>query len=75
MAERRLNNPQMREKVLADSPIRRAAEPEDIAGLLLFLAPDLASIITGAICPIDSARTRSLIKKGNNKWKRYATSP
>jgi NAD(P)-dependent dehydrogenase (short-subunit alcohol dehydrogenase family) len=46
-----------REKVLADSPIRRAAEPEDIAGLVLFLASDLANIITGAVYPIDGART------------------
>jgi NAD(P)-dependent dehydrogenase (short-subunit alcohol dehydrogenase family) len=57
MTERWLNDPQMREKVLADSPIRRAAEPEDIAGLVLFLASDLASIITGAVYPVDGART------------------
>jgi NAD(P)-dependent dehydrogenase (short-subunit alcohol dehydrogenase family) len=57
MTERWLNDPQMREKVLADSPIRRAAEPEDIAGLVLFLASDLASIITGSVYPVDGART------------------
>jgi NAD(P)-dependent dehydrogenase (short-subunit alcohol dehydrogenase family) len=49
MTERWLNDPQMRDKVLAVSPIGRAAEPEDIAGLLLFLASDLANIITGAV--------------------------
>jgi NAD(P)-dependent dehydrogenase (short-subunit alcohol dehydrogenase family) len=47
----------MRERVLADSPIRRAAEPEDIAGLVLFLASDLAGIITGSVYPVDGART------------------
>ena len=57
MTERWLNDPQMRDKVLADSPIRRAAEPEDIAGLVLFLTSDLANIITGAVYPIDGART------------------
>jgi NAD(P)-dependent dehydrogenase (short-subunit alcohol dehydrogenase family) len=57
MTERWLNDPQMREKVLADSPIRRAAEPEDIAGLVLFLASDLAGIITGSVYPVDGART------------------
>lgn len=57
MTERWLNDPEMRERVLADSPIRRAAEPEDIAGLVLFLASDHASIITGAVYPIDGART------------------
>jgi NAD(P)-dependent dehydrogenase (short-subunit alcohol dehydrogenase family) len=57
MTERWLNDPEMREKVLTDSPIRRAAEPEDIAGLVLFLACDLANIITGAVYPVDGART------------------
>lgn len=57
MTERWLNDPEMREKVLADSPIRRAAEPDDIAGLVLFLASDLASVITGAVYPVDGART------------------
>lgn len=57
MTERWLNDPEMREKVPTDSPIRRAAEPEDIAGLALFLASDLASVITGAAYPIDGART------------------
>jgi NAD(P)-dependent dehydrogenase (short-subunit alcohol dehydrogenase family) len=36
---------------------RDAAEPEDIAALVLFLASDLAGIITGAVYPIDGART------------------
>lgn len=49
MTERWLNDPQMWDRVLADSPVRRAAEPEDIAGLVLFLASDLANIITGAV--------------------------
>jgi len=57
MTERWLNDPQMRDKVLTDSPIRRAAEPEDIAALVLFLASELANIITGAVYPIDGART------------------
>ena len=57
MTERWLNDPQMRDRVLADSPIRRVAEPEDIAGLVLFLASDLANVITGAVYPVDGART------------------
>ena len=47
----------MRDRVLADSPIQRAAEPEDIAGLVLFLASDPANIITGAIYLIDGGHT------------------
>lgn len=57
MTERWLNDPAMRDAVLADSPIGRAAEPEDIAGLVLFLASDHARIITGAVYPVDGART------------------
>jgi NAD(P)-dependent dehydrogenase (short-subunit alcohol dehydrogenase family) len=57
MTERWLDDPQMRDKVLADSPIHRAADPEDIAALVLFLASDLANVITGAVYPIDGART------------------
>jgi len=57
MTERWLNDPQIRERLLADSPIRRAAEPGDIAGLVLFLASDLANIITGSVYPVDGART------------------
>lgn len=57
MTERWLNDPEMREKFLSDSPIGRAAEPEDIAGLVLFLTSDLANVITGAAYPVDGART------------------
>ncbi len=57
MTERWLNDPTMRDRVLADSPIGRVAEPEDVAGLVLFLASDHARIITGAVYPVDGART------------------
>jgi NAD(P)-dependent dehydrogenase (short-subunit alcohol dehydrogenase family) len=57
MTERWLNDPQLRDRVLADSPIHRAADPEDIAGLMLFLGSDLANIITGSVHPIDGGRT------------------
>jgi NAD(P)-dependent dehydrogenase (short-subunit alcohol dehydrogenase family) len=57
MTERWLNDPEMRDRVLADSPIRRPAEPEEIADLVLFLASDQAGVITGAVYPIDGART------------------
>lgn len=51
MTERWLNDPEIRERVLADSPIRRPAEPEEIADLVMFLASDQAGVITGAVYP------------------------
>jgi hypothetical protein len=39
------------------SPIGRAAEPEDIAGRMLFLESNLANVITGLVYPVDGART------------------
>lgn len=56
MTERWLNDPEIRDRVLANSPIRRAAEPEEIADLVTFLASDQAGVITGAVYPIDGAR-------------------
>ncbi|RTH19696.1 D-beta-hydroxybutyrate dehydrogenase [Thermus scotoductus] len=42
------------EKVfLAQAAIRRLIEPEEVAELALFLASDKASVITGAVFPID----------------------
>lgn len=57
MTERWLADPETRARVLADSPIKRAIEPEEIAGLVLFLASDVTTAITGAVYEIDGART------------------
>ena len=39
-------------------PLRRAAEPSDIAKAILFLASDMSNYVTGAVIPIDGGLVR-----------------
>ncbi|MER7687223.1 SDR family NAD(P)-dependent oxidoreductase [Streptomyces sp. NPDC097610] len=41
------------EQMLARIPLRRWAEPEEVAGAFVFLASDAASFITGQVLPVD----------------------
>jgi NAD(P)-dependent dehydrogenase (short-subunit alcohol dehydrogenase family) len=45
---------------LADIPMGRMAEPEDIAKVAVFLASRRASYVIGAIIPMDGAKTPSI---------------
>jgi NAD(P)-dependent dehydrogenase (short-subunit alcohol dehydrogenase family) len=40
-------------QVLGHQPIRRVGEPEDVAGLALFLASDASAYCTGSVYPVD----------------------
>lgn len=49
--------PGFREEVAARTPMRRVAEPREIAGPVLFLASDLASFVTGQTLFVDGGWT------------------
>lgn len=57
MPQRWPDDPEIRDAVLGDSPIGRAAEPVEIAGTVLFLSSELAGTVTGAVYTIDGGRT------------------
>jgi NAD(P)-dependent dehydrogenase (short-subunit alcohol dehydrogenase family) len=55
----------------ADLPLRRMAEPEEIAAICAFLLSDEASIITGAVIPADGGA--SIVDPGSLALSRLAT--
>ena len=48
-----LDEPGMLEKILAETPLGRLAEADEIAAAVLFLASDAARMITGHTLPVD----------------------
>ena len=48
------------EKMKKDIPVGRFAEPQEIAGAVVFLCSDFANYISGVNLPIDGGRTKSL---------------
>jgi NAD(P)-dependent dehydrogenase (short-subunit alcohol dehydrogenase family) len=52
-----LDDPEMRNVVVAGSQLGRPAEPEEIAGMVLFLTSDLASFATGGVYVVDGGQT------------------
>ncbi len=53
LAERMQADERLEEQFLSGIPIGRLGQPEDIAGLAVFLASDASAWITGALIPLD----------------------
>ncbi len=52
-----LDDPEIRDAFLARSPIGRVAQPEEMAGMVLFLCSDFASFAAGQVFTVDGGYT------------------
>ncbi len=51
------NTPQIREPILAQTPMKRFAEPEEMVGAALFLASGASTFMTGQVVTVDGGLT------------------
>jgi NAD(P)-dependent dehydrogenase (short-subunit alcohol dehydrogenase family) len=57
MTEQWLKEPAIYAALMANSPIGRPAQPEEISGMVLFLCSDAASFTTGQVFLVDGGQT------------------
>jgi NAD(P)-dependent dehydrogenase (short-subunit alcohol dehydrogenase family) len=57
LVEPTFRRPELMDEILARTPMRRVAEPREIAGPVLFLASDLATYVTGQTLFVDGGWT------------------
>jgi len=57
MTRRWLDDPEFVDQLMANSPVGRAAKPEEMAGMVLFLCSDAASFATGQVYLNDGGQT------------------
>jgi meso-butanediol dehydrogenase/(S,S)-butanediol dehydrogenase/diacetyl reductase len=53
MMEVMFQDPEDERRIRGSHPIGREGRPEEVAAAILFLASDQASLVTGAILPVD----------------------
>lgn len=59
IGQRRLHDPEVAKGFIADVPMGRLGEPDEIKGLALLLASPASSYITGTVIPVDGGATAS----------------
>jgi NAD(P)-dependent dehydrogenase (short-subunit alcohol dehydrogenase family) len=52
-----MENPETKQRLLAQEPIGRAGKPEEIANAVAWLFSDASSFVTGAAFPVDGGLT------------------
>ncbi|MGF1638541.1 MAG: SDR family NAD(P)-dependent oxidoreductase [Cyclobacteriaceae bacterium] len=58
MSDKALNNdPQRKQKVLGRTPAARLGEPSEVAEVVVFLASEAASYVTGVVLPVDGGNS------------------
>ena len=57
MNERAFGDPSIRDRLLRDVPARRTGDPEELGGLVVYLASSASDYVTGQVVFVDGGLT------------------